>query len=191
MVAVALLLLGATACQTSTPDPKGSPMQTMPDLPDDPRAARAVVRRMLMDEVIPLMKASGLRYTYASFGVASMDDKDRGGVGMSFDSCTDEHVQAMTAAIWAHGWKQGSISHALHVRKGPLDIQWAKGYGGCTFDMHTDYVSQHLEITADHGVPELAEFKAPALKSIGPGVGTGPGGSMTHADDDKNHFFVI
>jgi len=191
MVAVALLLLGATACQTSTPDPQGSTMQTMPDLPDDPRAARAVVRKMLMEEVIPLLKASGLKYTYASFGVSSMDEKDRGGVGMSLDSCSDEHVQIMTKAIWAHGWKQGSISHGLHGRKGPLDIKWGNTIDGCKFDMHTDYVSQHLEITDDHSVPELAEFKAPALKSSGPDVGTGPGGSMTQADDDKNHFFVI
>lgn len=168
MVAVALLLLGATACQTSTPDPPGSTMQTMPDLPDDPRQARAVVRKMLMNEVIPLMKASGLKHTYASFGVSSMDDKDSGGVGMSFDPCSPEQIQAMTKAIWANGWKQGSISHALHVRKGPLDIQWGKGYDGCTFSMSTDYVSQHLEITDDHSVPELAEFKAPALKSSGP-----------------------
>ncbi|MDQ1537039.1 MAG: hypothetical protein QOE58_1432, partial [Actinomycetota bacterium] len=58
---------------------------------------------------------------------------------------------------------------------GPLDIQWAKGYDGCKFSMHTDYVSQHLEITDDTTVPELAEFKGPALKSSAPDVGIGPG----------------
>jgi hypothetical protein len=107
-----------------------------------------------------------------------MDDKDSGGVGMSFDPCSPEQVQVMTKAIWAHGWTQGSISHGLHGRKGPLDIKWGNTIDGCMFDMHTDYVSQHLEITADHSVPELAAFKGPALKSSGPDVGTGPGGSM-------------
>jgi hypothetical protein len=138
------------------------------------------------------MKASGLKYTEASFGVSDMDGKQEGGVGMNFDSCSDEQVKAMTAAIWAHGWTQGSISDGVHGRKGPLDIQWGKTIDGCMFDMSTDAVSQHLEIPEDdHGVPELAAFKAPALKSSAPDVGTGPGGTMTQTDYDNKYFVVI
>ena len=66
-----------------------------------------------------------------------------------------------TAAIWAHGWEQGSISHGVHVRKGPLDILWGNGYGGCDFDMTTVNIYQYLRITdATTHVPELAAFKA-------------------------------
>jgi hypothetical protein len=192
MVGVVLLLLGATACQTSTPEPKEGAMQTMPDLPDDPVAAKAVVRKMLMDEVIPLLKASGLKYTEAHFTVPMMDDTQEGSVGMNFDPCSDEQVQAMTKAIWAHGWKQGSISSGLHVRKGPLDIHWGNGHGGCVFGMSTDYVSQHLEITDDTTVPELAEFKAKGnLKSSAPDVSTGPEGRMTQTDYDNKYSVVI
>jgi hypothetical protein len=163
----------------------------MPDLPDDPHEARAVVRKMLMDEVIPLLKASGLKYTEAHFGVPDMDGKQQGEVGMNFASCSDEQFQTMTAAIWAHGWKQGSISHAAHGRKGPLDIQWGNGHDGCIFGMSTDAGSQELESSDDHSVPELAEFKGPALKSSGPDVGTVPGARMTQTEYDNKYFVVL
>jgi hypothetical protein len=163
------LLLGAatTACQRSTPDPQGSTMATpnseMPALPDDPNAAKAVVRKMLMDEAIVLLKASGLKYTHAQFDVppSTDDDTQKGDLLIEFKGCTDTDLRAMTSAISAQGWKEGSISHGINVRKGPLYLQGGKGYGGCEFRMTTVHISQHLQITDDiTRVPELAAFKA-------------------------------
>jgi hypothetical protein len=164
----AALLLGGTACQSSAPHPQGSTMKTqnteMPNLPDDKVAAKAVVRKMLMDEAIPLLKASGLKYTDAQFDVPiSYDDGDtqNGELAIDFGTCTDDDVKAMTSAISARGWQQGSISHGVNVRKGPLYLQWGKTIDGCPFEITTVNISQHLQMTDDiTRVPELAAFKA-------------------------------
>jgi hypothetical protein len=166
---IATLLITATGCQSSTPDPQGSTVTTqnaeMPPLPENPDAAKAVVRTMMMKEAIVLLKASGLKYTYAQFDVPlapyTDNNAQNGDLLIQFQPCTDQQAQAMTAAIWANGWEQGSISHGVHVRKGPLDIQWGNGYGGCRFRMTTVNISQHMRITDDTThVPELAAFKA-------------------------------
>jgi hypothetical protein len=162
------LLFGGTACQSSTPDPQGSTVKTqsaeMPTLPKDPDAAVAVVRKMLMDEAIVLLKASGLKYTKAQFDVPTSyddDDTQNGDLAIVFDPCSDDQVNAMTAAIWAHGWEQGGISHGVNVHKGPLFLQWGKGIDGCLFEITTVNISQHLQITEDiTRVPELAAFRA-------------------------------
>lgn len=171
-IAVALigvaLLPGGTACQTSKPDSHGSTMQTqkaqMPALPDDEDAAKAVVRKMLMDEAIVLLKASGLRYTGAQFDVPiSFDDGDtqNGDLSIQFKQCTDADVDAMTDAILANGWEQAGVSHGVSVSKGPLFFQWGNGADGCRFEITTVNISQHLAITDDRTrVPELAAFKA-------------------------------
>jgi hypothetical protein len=172
-IAAMALLLGAAACQTSTPNPQGNTVHTqnakMPALSDDPDTAEAVVRKMLMDEAIVLLKASGLKYTHAQFDVPTSFDDDKaqnGDLLVEFGGCTDADVQAMTSAIWANGWKEGSISHAVHGRKGPLDIQWGKGYGGCDFRMTTANIGQYLPGIKDvTKVPELAVFKAPSPTS--------------------------
>ena len=59
----------------------------MPPLPDDKNAAKAVVRKMLMDEAIVLLKASGLKHTSTQFDVPiSFDDADtqNGNLTMQF-----------------------------------------------------------------------------------------------------------
>jgi hypothetical protein len=168
MVGVALLLGGgATACQASKPD-QGSTVTAqnaeMPDLPGDPDKAEAAVRKIVMDEAIVLMRASGLRYTEAQFDVPTSFDDDKaqsGDLMMDFDKCTDVDVKAMTAAIWAHGWKQAGISHGVNVYKGPLFLQWGKGQGGCRFWMSTVNIGQYLPGLEDiTRVPELDVFKA-------------------------------
>lgn len=167
-IAWAALLLGGTACQASSPDPQGSTVKAqsaeMPDLPKDPDAAEAAVRKMLMGEAIVLLKASGLKYTDAQFDVPTSFDDDNAQSGdllMDFDKCTDADEQAMTSAIRANGWSQGSISHGINVRKGPLYLQGGKGYGGCRFRMTTVNISQYLPGIDDiTRVPELDAFKA-------------------------------
>jgi len=162
------LLITATGCQSSTPHPQGGTVTTsnaeMPPLPEDQDAAKAVVRTMMMKEAIVLLKASGLKYTYAQFRVpetAYTDHAQNGDLLIQFQPCTDANTQAMTAAIWAHGWEQGSISHGVHVRKGPLDIQWGNTIDGCRFRMTTVNINQHMRMTDDiANVPELAAFKA-------------------------------
>jgi hypothetical protein len=135
----------------------------MPDLPDDPVAAKAVVRKMMMDEAIVLLKASGLKYSGAQFDVPiAFDDGNtqNGYLSIQFLACSEGQVQAMTAAIWAHGWTQGSISHGVNVRKGPLYLLWCNGADGCRFDMTTVNISQEMPLTNDKStVPELAAFK--------------------------------
>jgi len=162
------LLITATGCQSSTPDPQRSTMTTpnadMPPLPEDQDGAKAVVRTMMMKEAIVLLKASGLKYTYAQFRVpetAYTDHAQNGDLLIQFQPCTDANTQAMTAAIWANGWEQGSISHGVNVRKGPLFLLWGNGSDGCRFRMTTVNISQHMRITDDiTHVPELAAFKA-------------------------------
>lgn len=162
------LLIGGTGCQSSTPDPQGNTMNTskaqMPALPEDQDAAKAVVRKMLMDEASVLLKASGLKYTAAQFDVpiANDDDNEQNGeLSIQFQPCSDAQEQAMTDAIWAHGWEKGSISHAVNVRKGPLYLQWGNTIDGCRFLMTTVNISQHMRITDDRTtVPELVAFKA-------------------------------
>ena len=165
----ATLLITATGCTSSTPHPQRSTMTTpnadMPPLPEDQDAAKAVVRTMMMKEAIVLLKASGLKYTYAQFDVPISYDDDNaqnGDLLIQFQPCTDQQAQAMTAAIWANGWEQGSISHGVHVRKGPLDLHWGNDYGGCDdFRMTTVNINQHMRMTDDiANVPELAAFKA-------------------------------
>ena len=163
------LLITATGCQSSTPHPQGSTVTTsnaeMPPLPEDQDAAKAVVRTMMMKEAIVLLKASGLKYTYAQFRVpetAYTDHAQNGDLLIQFQPCTDANTQAMTAAIWANGWEQGSISHGVNVRKGPLFLLWGNGSDGCRFKMTTVNISQHMRMTDDTTrVPELAAFKAP------------------------------
>lgn len=66
----------------------------------------------------------------------------------------------MTAAIWVHGWAQGGISHGVNVHKGPLYLQWGKGYDGCDFEITTVNIRQDMLITGDvDHVPELAAYK--------------------------------
>lgn len=167
MIALTLLIAG-TGCQSQTPDPQGSTMTTrnaqMPDLPKDEDAAKAIVRKMLMDEAIVLLKASGLKYTAAQFDVPIAHDDDNaqnGELSIQFQPCSDADVQAMTDTIRAHGWRPGSISHALNVRKGPLYLQWGNTADGCRFEITTVNISQHMRMTDDTTtVPELAGFKA-------------------------------
>jgi hypothetical protein len=165
----AVLLIGITGCQARAPDPEGSNVTTqsaqMPPLPKDRDAAKAVVRKMLMDEAIVLLKATGLKYTSAQFDVPiSYDDGDtqNGDLLIEFTKCTDADVQSLTAAVFAHGWKQaGGISHGVNVVKGPLRLGAGKNPDGCDFRMTTVDISQRLRITDDiTSVPELAAFKA-------------------------------
>ena len=166
MIALTLLLAG-TGCQSQTPDPQGSTMTTpnaqMPDLHKNEDAAKALVRKMLMDEASVLLKASGLKYTAAQFEVPFSDSSNtqKGDLLIQFQPCSEEQVKAMTDAIWAHGWNKGSISHGVNVRKGPLYLLWGSGFDGCIFEITTMNVSQHMRITDDiTRVPELASFKA-------------------------------
>jgi len=162
------LLIAGTGCQAGTPQPQGSTMTTrnadMPPLPEDQDAAKAVVRKMVMNEASVLLKASGLKYTHAQFRVPPSYDEDNaqnGDLLIQFRPCSDAQVQAMTAAIWAHGWAQGGVSHGVNVHKGPLYLQWGKNIDGCDFRMTTVNIRQRLRITNDIAeVPELAAFKA-------------------------------
>jgi hypothetical protein len=168
MVGLALLLGGGAACQSSTPGPQGSTVTTqnaeMPDLPHDPDAAEAAVRKMMIDEAIVLLKASGLKYTHVQFDVpTSFDDGDsqNGDLLIEIKGCTDADVQTMTAAIRADGWEQGGISHGVNVHKGPLRLQGGMNIDGCRFRMTTVNISQYLPGIDDiTRVPELAAFKA-------------------------------
>ena len=163
-----VLLIAGTGCQASTPHPQGSTMATrnagMPAVPKDQDAAKAVVRTMLMDEATVLLKASGLKYSQARFDVQiSGDDNNtqNGDLLIQFLPCTDQQVQAMTAAIWAHGWTQGGISHGVNVHKGRLYLQWGITIDGCPLEITTVNISQRLRITKDiDDVSELAAFKA-------------------------------
>jgi hypothetical protein len=166
MIALTLLIAG-TGCQSQTPEPRGGAVTTrnaqMPDLPKDEDAAKAVVRKMLMDEALVLLKASGLRYTAAQFDVPIAHDDDKAQIGelsIQFQPCSDAQVKAMTDTIWAHGWQKGSVSHAVNVRKGPFYLSWGAGFDGCRFEMTTVNISQHLRMTDDTTtVPELEGFK--------------------------------
>jgi len=135
----------------------------MPALPKDADARKAFVRKMVMDEAVVLLKASGLKYTYAQFDVPIASDDDNaqnGDLLIQFRACSDQQAQAMTTAIWANGWKKGVISHQVNVYKGPLYLQWGIGHDGCDFRMTTVDISQHMTMTDDiEVVPELAAFK--------------------------------
>jgi hypothetical protein len=165
LIAVTVLIgVTGTGCQSSPSEPQGSTVKSqMPDLPKDEDAAKAVVRKMLMGEAIVLLKASGLKYSAAQFDVPISFDDDNtqnGDLSIQFQACSHGQEQAMTNAISANGWEQGSISHGVNVRKGPLYLQWGGGVDGCRFDMTTVNISQHLHITDDRtNVPELAAFK--------------------------------
>jgi hypothetical protein len=164
----AALLITAAGCQSSTPDPQGSTVTTrnaeMPPLPEDPDAAEAAVRKILMDEAVVLLKASGLKYTAAQFDVPTAFDDDNaqsGDLSIQFRPCSDLQTQAMTAAIWAHGWEQGSISHGVNVRKGPLYLQWGNTIDGCPLEITTVNIYHYLPGIKDiTQVLELAAFKA-------------------------------
>lgn len=167
LIGVALMIT-ATGCQASTPPTQGSTMtprkSQMPHLPEDQDAAKAVVRAMVMKEAVMLLKASGLKFTYAQFTVPLSGDADNaqnGDLLITVQPCSDPQEQAMTAAIWANGWAQGGVSHSVNVHKGPLYLQWGNTIDGCRFWMTTVNISQHMRITADRtNVPELAAFKA-------------------------------
>lgn len=167
LVGIAVLIAG-TACQDGTPQTPGGTVNPasakMPDLPKDPNAAEAVVRKVLMDEAIELLKASGLKYKAAQFDVPTSYDDDHaqnGDLLIQFRPCSDADVQAMTAAISAHGWVPAGISHGVSVFKGPLFLQWGNSAEGCDFEMTTVNIDRYLpgieDITA---VPELVAFKA-------------------------------
>jgi len=101
-VAALAVLLGGAACQASRTDQPGSTVTTnnadMPDLPKNPVAAEAAVRKLVMDEAIVLLKASGLKYTEAQFDLPTAFDDDNaqnGDLLMDFAKCTDADVQAM------------------------------------------------------------------------------------------------
>lgn len=163
----AALLVTGTGCQADPPPAQGSTVNTaqMPDLPKDPDAAEAFVRRMLMKEAVVLLQATGLKYTAAQFDVPTSYDQEgaqNGDLLIEFRSCTDQHVQAMTEAILANGWQQAGISHGVNVRKGPLHLQWGKTIEGCPLELTTVNISHYLPgIENIKNVPELAAFKAP------------------------------
>lgn len=162
-----IFLFGGTACQAPA-QPQGSAVKTpkteMPALPVDPDAAEAVVRKMLMGEAIVLLKATGLKYTRAQFGVPTSFDEDNaqnGELAIEFQPCSDGQVQAMTSAIRANGWENSGVSHGINVRKGPLNLQWGKNVDGCHFQITTVNIPRYLPGIKDiTSVPELAAFKA-------------------------------
>ncbi len=164
-----VLLISGTACGRSGPlstqgNTVNSSNDQMPALPENPEAAEAVVRAMLMKEAIVLLKASGLKYTYAQFMVHSSGDDEQAQVGdllITFRPCSDQQAQAMTAAIEADGWGDSGISHGVNVNKGPIHLLWGKGPRGGELSMTTVNISQYLPGIEDRTqVPELAAFKA-------------------------------
>jgi hypothetical protein len=157
-----------TACQVSPPQTQGSTVKPynadLPALPKDPNAAEAAVRTMVMNEVITLLKTSGLKYAYAQFDVrTAFNDADAqsGELLVAFRPCYEQQVKAMTDAVWAHGWAQDGISHGVNVHKGPLFLQFGHGEDGYDLHMSTVNISQYLPGIEDiTHVPELAAFKA-------------------------------
>jgi len=162
------LLLSGTACQSSSPQTQGSTVKPynadMPALPEEPNAAEAAVRSMVMKEAVSLLTASGLKYTQAQFDVqTAYDDADsqNGELSIAFRPCTDQQVKAMTDAIGAQGWAQGGISHGVNVHKGPLFLQFGKSIDGCELRLNTVNISQYLPGIKDiTRVPELATYEA-------------------------------
>jgi len=137
----------------------------MPPLPQDPDAAEAVVRKMLLDETTVLFKASGVKFDSAEFDVRASDERpydDYGEMYIILIACTREQLDSMTDVIRSHGWLQSSRSGRVDAHKGALKLIWANDYSTlCVFKMTTMTVSQHLpDIEGIDEVPELAVFKA-------------------------------
>jgi hypothetical protein len=168
LIGLALLISG-TACGGSPLSTRGNTVKSsnnqMPALPENPDAAEAVVRAIVMKEAIVLLKASGLKYTYAQFMVQTAFDDEHAQAGdllIEFKPCTGQQAQAMTAAIEANGWGDSGISiHSVNVNKGPIHLLWGLGVDGGELTMTTVNISQYLPGIKDRTqVPELAAFKA-------------------------------
>lgn len=166
----ATLLFVGTACQISSPQRLGSTVKPynadMPALPEEPHAAEAAVRTMVMKEAVTLLKASGLRYNQAQFDVqTAYDDADaqNGELSIAFRPCSDQQVKAMTDAIWAQGWAQGGISHGVNVHKGPLFLQFGKDIDGCELRLTTVNISQYLPGRGHHPRPRAGLFRGRRL----------------------------
>lgn len=137
----------------------------MPPLPQDPVAAEAVVRKMLLDETTMLFKASGVKFDSAEFDVRQSDERPHDSYGEIYIMlflCTREQLDSMTDVIRSHGWLQSSSSGRVDAHKGALNLTWANDSSTlCGFRMTTMTVSQHLpDIEGIDEVPELAAFKA-------------------------------
>lgn len=150
------------------------PPETMTGLPTQKVAARAEIRRRLVEQWRPLLQASGLKFEEAAWGI-DLDPYDHdavtGSLTVSFGKADESEsewdgVQAkMTAAAQATGWGQAGVSHGMNLRKDPFFLNGGcGGFGGCIYTIKTSDIRQNLADNNFINVPvdELDQFRDPS-----------------------------
>jgi len=156
---------------TVTLDPNRPP-EAMADLPQEPAAMTAEIRRRLLAEWVPILQSSGLTAHSARLWFwldTTGGDGWRSEVEVSFGSPDPSQWPAIEAAIakgaTANGWGAAGVSHGLNVRKGPFFLRGGCAVsGGCAYQITAPKVVAHLAPLTDEqarDVPELAPYLAP------------------------------
>lgn len=129
---------GGTSLSTSDPNAPVEPLTDVPAAPDD---ARADLRRRLVGAWEPLLKASGLRFSWAHFGVDEHSDGNgwwNGVLTVSFGTRPQEQwgevESRMARAAESVGWTQAGVSHGLNLRSSTFHLS-----GGCAVSTGCSY----------------------------------------------------
>lgn len=127
----------------TTQDPN-RPFDPVTGLPADPGQARDELRRRLVEAWSPVLQDSGLRYQSARFathfhtdGAGWWDGSIVVNFGVHPESEWPQIEQAMARAAAQHGWGQAGVSHALNLRRGPLQLRGACSVNGCSYVIET------------------------------------------------------
>lgn len=166
---------GAPMPTSSTPDPNADPVP-LPTY-DNPDAARAAIRTMLLDEAAALIRASEFPLGASAFSIDN--DPQRGGragvLSFAERNTRTEPVSRLRPEQWPRiegdmaaaardlGWTQAGEYPGLNLRKGPLFFRGGCSIHSCSYEMETSWTSQNVQEYPFGEVdpPELEPLKRP------------------------------
>ena len=105
--------------------------EEMPPLPVDPHAAMVEVRRLLVEQMAPLLADSGQRWTEVRFLLTTSEIDETAYQGYLFVTVAGtagrytegiDPPERLAKAARARGWDDGGISHRLNMVRGPYHL---------------------------------------------------------------------
>jgi len=165
----------------------------MPPLPVDPHAAMVEVRRLLAEQMAPLLADSGQRWTDVRFMLTTSETDETAYQGYLFVTVSGtagnpadgrDPPERLGTAARARGWDDGGVSHLLNVIRGPYHLRSTVRPGDeYRYELSTPPLNPRTliegtgnlsdETDRTEGVPELAaQHRRVCGGVVDPGHGT-------------------
>ena len=166
---------GATGTDSASGSTAAPPSisREMPPLSADPHAAMVEVRRLLVEQMAPLLADSGQQWTEVRFLLNTSEVDETAYQGYLFVTVagtagryTDgmDPPERLAKSARARGWDDGGISHRLNMVRGPYHLTSAVRPGNETrYEMNTPPLNPRTLIegtdVGTDGVPELEAYR--------------------------------